>query len=126
MRPAERRGLLSSWVDSDIEPGLPWENQLVSKLDNAHAALLLVSPSLLESKYIREIEIPAFVNRLKAGKFHLFWTLLEACEWQGLPELQKIQAIGNVKTAISASPTKSDEQCRLIDVVEKITKILAV
>jgi predicted Rossmann-fold nucleotide-binding protein len=126
MRPAERRGLLSSWVDSDIEPGLPWENQLVSKLDNAHAALLLVSPSLLESKYIREIEIPAFINRLKAGRFHLFWTLLEECEWQGIPELQKIQAIGNVKTAISASPTKSDEQCRLIDVVEKITKILAI
>ena len=126
MRPAERRGLLSSWVDSDIEPGLPWEYQLVSKLDNAHAALLLVSPSLLESQYIREIEIPAFTNRLKSGKFHLFWTLLEECEWQQLSEIQGIQGIGNVKTSISASPTKSDEQCRLIDVVETITKILAI
>lgn len=126
MRPAERRGVLSSWVDSDIEPGLPWETQLVSKLDNAHAALLLVSPSLLESDYIRKIELPAFIRRLKAGNFHLFWTLLEECEWQKIPELQKIQAIGSVKTSIRASPTNSDEQCRLIDVVETITKILTI
>lgn len=124
MRPSERRGHLSCWIDSDIEPGLPWECQLISKLDNANAALLLVSSSLLESKYIREIEIPAFVKRLEAGNFHLFWTLLDQCEWQTIPELKKIQAIGDAKTPISASPTKSDEQCRLIEVVETITKTL--
>ena len=122
MRPAERQGLLSSWIDSDIEPDLPWEYQLVSKLEDAKAALFLVSPSLLKSQYIRKIEIPAFIKRIKSGNFHLFCVLLEVCAWQELPELQQIQALGSTKTSISESPTKSDEQCRLVDIVNTITK----
>ncbi|HEX8110335.1 MAG TPA: toll/interleukin-1 receptor domain-containing protein, partial [Kofleriaceae bacterium] len=127
LRPVERRGLLSSWVDADIEPGLSWENQLMSKLGSAQAALLLVSPALLGSEYVQKKEIPVLVERMKGDKnFRLFWTLIEACEWQTIPELQEIQAIGDVKIPISASPTKSDEQCRLIELVEKIATKLAV
>ena len=125
MRPAERRGLLSCWIDSDIRAGSPFEPQLLAKLHNARAALLLVSPSLLRSRYVQEIEIPAFIKRLESDQFHLFWTLLEECEWQKIPVLHDIQAIGDVKTSISASSTRSDEQCRLIEVVETITKVLA-
>jgi hypothetical protein len=94
---------------------------------NSHAALLLVSPALLKSRYVQEVEIPVFCERMESGKFRLFWTLLEECNWQKeMPELNDIQAIGDIKKPINASPTRSDEQCRLIHVVETITKELAV
>jgi hypothetical protein len=124
LRPAERRGVLLAWVDSDIEQGVPWETQIEAMLKSARAALLLVSPAFLASRYVREIELPAFAKRMKAGDFHLFWLLLEDCDWQAVPELRDIQALGDVNTSIDACATRSDEQCRLIDAVETITRQL--
>lgn len=121
MRPAERRGLISSWVDSDIEQGKGWEPQILERLNSVSAALMLVSPSLLDSKYIREIELPTFEKRLNDGDFHMYWVLLEQCNWQEIPLLRRIQAIGNTEFSISECHTRSDEQCKLIEVVKAIT-----
>lgn len=120
LRPAERRGAISTWVDSDIESGKGWEPQILERLNSVSAALLLVSPSLLASTYVREIELPAFERRLTSGTFRMYWVLLEQCDWQEVPLLSRIQAIGDTKSAINECQTKSDEQCRLIDVVETI------
>ncbi len=124
MRPIERRGLLSTWVDSDIESGIGWEPQILAKLNSVSFGLLLVSPSLLNSKYVREIELPAFEKRINKGNFHMFWVLLEQCNWQEIPLLRQIQAIGDAKIPINECPTKSDEQCRLIEVVKEIGRII--
>lgn len=127
MRPAERRGLISTWADADIEPGKPWEPQIVGRLEKTRAALLLVTGNLLESSYVRDVEIPAFMERIRvSGSFHLFWVLLEPCDWRSIPELVTVQAIGGVTTAVNQSPTKADEQCRLIEVVEAITRAIVV
>lgn len=122
MRPAERRGVISTWVDSDIECGKGWEPQILERLNSASAALLLVSPSLLASDYVRKIEVPAFEKRLASGSFRLYWVLLEQCAWQEIPLLARIQATGDTKTALNECQTMSDEQCRLIDIVETITR----
>jgi hypothetical protein len=59
MRPYERRGILSSWVDTDIEAGRSWASQLRKRLETTQAALLLVTNNLLQSDYVR--------NRAGAG-----------------------------------------------------------
>ena len=126
LRPAERRGVISTWVDADINPGKPWEPQILARLNESQAALLLVSQSLLESRYVREVEMPALVQRMtRDHAFHLFWLLLKPCNWEDIPHLRAIQAIGSVSLAISQSATKADEQCRLIDVVATIVRALS-
>jgi TIR domain len=122
LRPAERRGVISTWADADIAPGKPWEPQILARLEQSQAALLLVTGNLLESRYVRDIEIPAFMERIKTmgTSFHLFWVLLEPCNWQSIPALTTIQAIGGVATAVNQSPTRADEQCRLVEVVKTI------
>ena len=122
IRPYERKGLVSTWVDSDIETGVSWEYQLSAKLNSVDAAVLLVSPSFLNSKYVMEIELPTFHKRLEQGNFRMYWILLEQCNWKNIPLLSEIQAIGSTNEAINDCVSRSDEQCRLIEVANEITR----
>lgn len=128
LRPLERRGMLSIWSDADLEPGKPWEAQLLGRIGEAHAALLLVTRNFLASNYVRTVEVPALLARMNApdARFHVFWVLLEACEWRdAIPELGEIQAIGDVQMPVDRSPTAADEQCRLIQVVDAMARAIS-
>jgi hypothetical protein len=125
MRPYERRGVISSWMDADIEPGKRWEPQLLGRIETSQAALLLITNNLLQSHYVRTVEMPALIKRVEDSSFHLFWALLEPCDWQSLQDLKPVQAIGDVTTAVSQSPTQADEQCRLIEIVSTITRTIS-
>jgi TIR domain len=124
LRPAERLGVISTWMDADIRGGKPWEIELLGRLKNTQTALVLVSNNLLKSSYVRNVEMPAFMKRRDDPRFHLFWVLLEPCDWQSLPDLKTFQAIGNVETAINQSPTDADQQCRLIEIVNTMTRTI--
>jgi hypothetical protein len=126
-RPIERRGMVSTWSDTDLEAGLAWEPQVLSRIAAAQAALLLVTPALLASDYIKRVELPALLSRAKAPatNFRLFWLLLEPCDWRSkLPELADVQAIGDLNRSVSESASSADEQVRLIQVVEAIGRAL--
>ena len=112
-------------MDADIEPGKPWEPQLLERIKTTRAALLLVSPNLLKSDYVKKTEMPAFMERMEDLGFHLFWALLEPCDWQSIPYIDKIQAIGSLAKAVNQSATKADEQCRLIEIVETTTRVIS-
>ena len=126
LRPAEKRGLISTWVDKDIEEGRDWASQIDAKLKDSSFALLLMSENLLKSDYVKNIELPILIEREKEeSDFHLFWVLLEPCNWEYFSGLEKIQAIGGVKSPISQCRTDADKQVRLIQVVEKLVQTLS-
>ncbi|WP_193212870.1 toll/interleukin-1 receptor domain-containing protein [Luteolibacter marinus] len=124
MNPLERSGLVSSWVDSDIEKGLPWEPQLLQRVEHSSAALLMVSPNFLNSEYVRTKEIPAFQRRLDAGNFRVFWILLETCDWQSVELLRKVQASDGIDVPLAQCRSAADSQCRLIEVVSSVGRWL--
>ena len=64
------------WCDRDIPSGQRWYDLIQDKISDASAALLLVSEDFLRSEFIREYELPSFLDR--AGKpsgrpFLLLW-----------------------------------------------------
>ncbi len=124
LRPAERRGLVSTWADTDIRPGSQWEEDIKDRIERSQAALLLMSNDLLKSSFVRKMEIPAFVNKVKKSpsQFRLFWLLLETCPWQEIPELGQFQSVGSTSQAIKDAPTPADAQCRLLEAVEEILR----
>ena len=94
-RPMERRGAVSTWADADLAAGQAWEPQLLSSIANSQAALVLVTPALIKSEYVRRVELPALLARSRepASGFRLFWVLLEPCDWKAaMPELAEVQA----------------------------------
>jgi TIR domain len=126
LRPAEKRGLISTWIDKDLEEGRGWESQIHRQLSNSNFALILMSGNLLKSDYVKNVELPIFIQREREeSDFHLFWVLLEPCNWEYFSGLEKVQAIGGIKSSISECRTDADKQIRLIQVVEKLMQTLS-
>jgi len=125
--PLERRGVLATWSDADLRAGSTWSPQIRAVMQRATAALLLVTPALLASRYVRQVELPFLEARARASgsTFHLFWVLLESCAWdRELPSLAELQAIGDPGRAVNQSANAADEQVRLIEVVKEISAAL--
>ena len=121
LRPTERQGTVVTWVDEDLRPGSPWGEQLDRMLHETQYALLLVSHNFLISDYIKEKEIPVLAGRVGMPGFRLFWTLLGRCDWQSVDALNGVEAVGSVNKAISEIENPADQQCRLMELVHKIT-----
>lgn len=122
--PLERRGVLATGSDADLRAGSAWSQQINAVMERASAALLLVTPALLASDYVRQVELPFFEARVHAPQstFRLFWVLLEPCNRdEQLPALAELQAIGDPRRAVNQSASAADEQVRLIDAVKQMS-----
>src|ERR1700754_1504322 len=61
LEPLGLQNLVSTWSDQQIEAGDSWDASIKSQLQQARAAVLLVSPAFLASKYIRNSELPVLL-----------------------------------------------------------------
>lgn len=82
--------------DTYITAGEEWERTIRNSLENASAAILLVSDNFLKSEYIKTIEQPQIVDRFQRGKLKIIPVLLDgAVPAQGV--LSPIQFINGNK-----------------------------
>jgi Tol biopolymer transport system component len=73
LAPLERQGVLSFWVDTDIRLGDEWRNEIEAALASSVAAVLLVSPEFLASRFIADIELPVLLRRVQQDGLRLIW-----------------------------------------------------
>ncbi|MFH0774651.1 MAG: toll/interleukin-1 receptor domain-containing protein [bacterium] len=64
----KREGVLELWTDRHIEPGQKWEAEIRSELENADIIVFLVSPDLIYSTFITDVEFPTAIDRYKRGE----------------------------------------------------------
>jgi hypothetical protein len=62
MGPLSQQKILSSWSDQEIKAGTNWDQSIEEAISDCIAAVLFVSPDFLNSKYIRESEIPRLLK----------------------------------------------------------------
>jgi len=58
----EQKGVINFWDDSQLQPGVPWEEQINDALRSAKAGLLLVSQEFLNSTFIADTELPRLLS----------------------------------------------------------------
>jgi hypothetical protein len=78
---------LEVWADEYIEVGGEWRREIDGAIGQAAFALLLVSPEFLASRFIREVELPALVER----GVRLVCVLVHPCLWEELTVLERVQ-----------------------------------
>lgn len=71
LRPLERDGIIDPWIDTRIEGGEKWNEEIDKALGSASAAVLLVSQPFLASDFICREEIPRVLARQVAGDLTL-------------------------------------------------------
>jgi tetratricopeptide (TPR) repeat protein len=84
--------LLDPWNDRKIKGGDEWETKIREAMAAADVALLLVSQNSLNSKFIRETEVPYLMERRERENITIIPVICKACFWQEVPEFAKLQA----------------------------------
>lgn len=93
------------WDDRQIQPGEKWRETITDALDQTAVALLLVSPSFLNSQFIREVELPYFIEAAERYAVKVYWLLLSDLDNLNNP-LDERQAILNPKPPLDQLPAE--------------------
>ena len=73
------------WQDGQIRPGEFWEPIIEEQLMTARIIIFLVSDAMINSKYIREVELKAAMERQKEpvdSRPHIVPIVLKKCHWE--------------------------------------------
>ena len=73
-------GELDVWTDQRIQAGQEWEREIRQAIGDASLAVLLISPDFLNSKYIREDELPLLFEAWATGRLIVTALYLRHCE----------------------------------------------
>ena len=67
------------WSDKKLEIGDEWHKEIQDTLQQVKAAVLLVSPAFLASKYIRNSEVPFLLKQAKEQGVKILPIILRSC-----------------------------------------------
>lgn len=68
---------VSVWDDSMLFAGQPWDPAIRKEMEQSVAVVVLVSPMLLNSSYVREEELPKFLTLAEATQLPIYCIYLD-------------------------------------------------
>ena len=90
LKPLEIKGL-KVWSDKDIMPGQEWLVEINNFVKQTKVAVLLVSDNFLNSDFIREQELPRFLEPARLKQLTILPVLISDCLWEET-EIVKFQS----------------------------------
>jgi hypothetical protein len=112
LAPFSRGGEIDVWDDSRIATGELWKQEIARALDNAVAAVLLVGPGFLASKFVMEHELPALLESARGRGLALFPLIVGFCSYDA-SELHPYQAHNSAENPLES--LKPWEQNRILN-----------
>ena len=93
----QRQQMCTIFYDGEIAPGEHWDKRLKAELHKANIFVLLVTADFLNSNYVNDVELPAILEKEKAGKCRVLPVILKTCLWKysEISHLQVIMDEGN-------------------------------
>lgn len=79
LEPLVQQDNITVCSDQDIGLGEDWHGHIQAHLNGARAAVLLVSPAFLASKYIRSSELPVLLRHAKENGVRIIPVILRPC-----------------------------------------------
>jgi hypothetical protein len=80
IKPLERNGLVDCWVDTRIEAGADWKQEIDTALDVAAIAVLVISQDFLASDFIFKEELPRILERESRGELEILPVFLRTSD----------------------------------------------
>jgi hypothetical protein len=112
------------WDNRRIQPGALWKTEIEKALNAADVAVLLVSASFLASPFISKKELPAILERWKAGQLAVVWVAVSPASYE-TTSLSQIQAANDPRRPLSAL-SRSAVDAELVRIARLITSGSAV
>lgn len=93
-----------AWSDQNIRDGDDWPEKLRTALDRAAYAVLFVNIELIDSEFVREVELPALLKAAEDDGLLLLALRVGTC---GLPEwFARIRFSNHEDTPLGATPSR--------------------
>ena len=137
LEPLVQQDNITICSDQDIGLGDDWHAHIQTQLNGARAAVLLVSPAFLASKYIRSNELPVLLRNAKERGVKIIPVVLRPCLFEETrfkypdprtgPEeftLASLQAVGSPKRALSEM-SEGEQDRALLEVARALAKLVA-
>ncbi|ADE16070.1 TIR protein [Nitrosococcus halophilus Nc 4] len=118
LKPLIRKGKISVWDDTHIQPSQQWRNEIKQALAQAKVAVLLVSPDFLASDFIAEEELPPLLDAAEKEGLKILWIPIRA-SWYEETEIEKYQAAHDPANPL-ASLNPAEQEMALV----KIAKVI--
>ena len=116
-----RRGLISEWLDRDIEAGGEWREEIAAELDAADLIVVLVSSDFLDSDFCYEEEMARALERSDRGEARVIAVMLRPVDgWDSTP-FAKLQVVPSDAVPVTKW---SDQDEALADVASKIRRVV--
>ena len=116
--------LMSHWYDRDIPPGDEWDRKIDERIRSADIILLIVSPSFLDSAYIREKELKIALERREAGEARVIPVILEKCLWERRAVFKGFSKLQALPTGAKAVRSWTPQREGWYDVAEQLEAIV--
>lgn len=87
-----REHVIDDWYDNRINPGARWNKEIQAALDRTRLMLFIVTPHLMASNYIAEVEIPKALERELHGECRVVPVMAVRTDWDRSP-LARFQAL---------------------------------
>lgn len=103
----QRQGVIRSWHDRKISPGLDWKGAIDANLASADIVLLLVSADFMASDYCFDVEMRWALERQQEGEMTVIPILCRPVEWIGAP-FSHLQTLPQDARAITLWPNMDE------------------
>ena len=124
LKPILREGSLNCWDDTHICPGDDWQQEIRVALNEAQAAVLLISASFFASDFIDENELPPLLTAAQEKGVRVLPLILSASRFSRDRDLARFQAFNSPDRPLNEMPEWEQEKV-LERVAATIESILA-
>ena len=119
-----KQGLLDIWDDRRIGAGGNWREEIRAALEEADAAVLLISADFLTSDFILNEEVSRLLERRAKSGIHVVPVLVFDCSWQDVPWLAEMQV--RPRDGRTLASFKGDQRNReLVKIAREVRQLLA-
>ncbi len=101
LRPLERSGKIELWHDGRLKPGEPWRKNIVSALNKASVAILLLTANFMASDFIYNNELQPIAKRAIDGGVVVFPVIIGHCLLEEDDYLSDLQLFNDPETPLS-------------------------
>lgn len=111
------------WTDQQLRPSIEWEPELLDQLRSAEIVLLLVTPDLMASDFVHDVELKETLDRHRDNTVKVVPVLVRPTDYEG-HELARFQGLPRNFTPVSEWQSRDQAWLEVVKGVRELVERL--